>query len=424
MVNRWLLLGKIAVRHLLFAPKNAVLTVAGTAVGVAVFVFTVAMMEGLVIFFSERILRISPTLTVFPETETTAARAVRPLSGEGVVVAMPRPAPPDERPTIRGGVSLVTTLAQLDGILGVAPAVATAAVISFGTVNEGAGLFGIDPLLEKDVTELHRLVVEGSWDALAANPSGILLGYKLAERLGARVGDRVAVTGETGARKDLQVVGILAVGLGSWDENTAVVNYPIAQGLAGWSSDEVSEIRLRTVLGELEALRRQVQVLTNRRVERWEETNRAALQLFRTIGLTTYLLTGFVLVVAGFGISNKLATVILDKERDIAIMRAYGFSRSALRWLFVAQGVFLAMAGVLSGCLVAFGAITYFRAFPIRFAPRDQAVLAYTELYLANRPEYYLVVAAFALAIALLSSWVAARRATRILPVEVLRGEV
>lgn len=424
ILNRWLLLAKIAVRYILFAPRNAALTIAGTAVGVAVFVFTVAMMEGLVIFFSERILRISPTLTVFPETETTSARATRPSQGQGAVVAIPRPAPPDERPTIRGGVSWVTALAQVNGVLGASPGVSTAAVIAFGTVNEGAGLFGIDPLLEKGVTDLHRLVVEGAWDALAANPSGILLGYKLAQRLGARVGDRVAVTGETGARKDLQVVGILAVGLGSWDETTAVVNYPIAQGLAGWSSDEVSEIRLRTVLGELEGLRRQVQVLTNRRVERWEETNRAALQLFRTIGLTTYLLTGFVLVVAGFGISNKLATVILDKERDIAIMRAYGFSRSALRGLFVAQGLLLALAGVVLGCLIGLGGIAYFRAFPIRFAPRDQAVLAYTELYLANRPEYYLVVASFALAIALLSSWVTARRATRILPVEVLRGEV
>lgn len=414
---------KMAQRQLFASPVTVLLALAGVAVGVVVFIFTVALMQGLVVYFSQRILSISPTLTVVPEREDMQRRASRPTTGQHQIAVLVNPAPPDERPTIRGYAAMIPALEKLPAVEGVAPSVSTAAVVSFGTIAESVTLLGLDPRSEKRVTSLYRLVVEGSWDALEWQQNGVILGYKLAERLGASVGDRVLATGETGASKDLEVVGIMAVGLGNWDEGTAIVPFPVAQGLAGWNADEVSEIRLRTSLENLEGTRQLVSSLLERRVERWEELNRPALQLFRTIGLTTYLLTAFVLVVAGLGISNKLATVILNKERDIAILRAYGFSRGAVRGLFFIQGCLLGFFGALVGCLLAFLVISYFQINPIRFATSDKAVLAYTELYLANDPSYYVFVATLATGIAVIASLLAVRRAVRVMPVEVLREQ-
>lgn len=415
---------RLAWRHLAAAPRQVALTVAGVAVGVAVFIFTVAMMDGLVIFFSQRILRISPTLTVVPERlEATTARQALERGDPGNVLVLSRPPVPDQRPTIRGAQGVVAELARLPGVEGVSLAAVGAGVVSFGTVPEGAILLGLDPAAERSVTELWRLVAQGSWDALAARRDGVILGVHLAERLGAQVGDRVVASGESGVLKDLEVVGVLAAGVGALDEATAVVNLAVAQGLACWGSDEASEVRLRTAeFTGLDALRGRVRALAGYRVDTWQETNRAALQLFRTIGVTTYLLTGFVLVVAGLGIGNKLATMILDRERDIAILRAYGFSRWAVRGVFVLEGLFMGVAGALGGCLVAAVGIAYFQTFPIRFAAREGAALAYTELYLANDPRYYLLIAVVAVAISLLAALLAVRRAVRVLPVEVLRG--
>ena len=415
---------RLAWRHLAASPRTAALTILGVGLGVAVFIFTVALMDGLLVFFAERILRIAPSLTVLPEKIGVLERreALRRFA-PGELVLLTRPAVPDERLTIRGAQALAERLRRLEGVQGVALAAPTAAVLTYGTVEEAATLFGIEPLAEIKVTELPRLVVRGSWEALTANAQGVILGYKLAERLGVEVGDRVVATGESGGRRDLDVVGILAVGIGSWDESTALVNLPLAQGLAGWAGDEAAEIRLRTALDNLEQLRQKVQDLTGQRTERWEETNSAALKLFRTIGVTTYLLTGFVLVVAGFGIGNKLATIILDKEPEIAILRAYGFSRGTIRTVFLAEGLILGGAGASVGCLVALAAVSYFRAFPIRFAPREGAVMAYTELFLANKPEYYVFVSLVAIAISLLAALLTVRRASRLLPVEVLRGQ-
>jgi lipoprotein-releasing system permease protein len=417
---------RLAWRHLASQPRQTALTVAGVGLGVAVFVFTVAMMDGLVVFFTGRLVRVSPLLTVLPESlEVARGREVLARAAVGDVVTLSRPPVPDDRPTVRGAPALAARLRALAGVEGVSVAAAAPAVLSFGVVAEPASLLGVEPDAEATVTGLPGALSAGRWDDLAVRRDGAVIGTQLADRLGAAVGDRLVAAGETGAVRELEVVGVLATGLGAYDEAAVLVNLPLAQALSGWGSDEASEIRVRTTaLYGLAELRARVEAATGHRVETWEESNRASLQLFRTIGVTTYLLTGFVLVVAGLGIANKLTTVILDKERDIAILRANGFSRAAVRTLFLLEGVALGGAGAAAGCAAAALVISYFTAFPIRFAPREGSVLAYTELFLANDPRYYALIAGAALAIAALASLLAVRRAARVAPVEVLRGAV
>ena len=415
---------RLAWRHLAGQPRQTALTIAGVGLGVAVFIFTVAMMDGLVVFFTNRLVRVSPLLTVLPESlEVARGRDVLARAAAGEVLALSRPPVPDDRPTIRGAPALAERLRAIAGVEGVSVAAAAPAVLAFGAVAEPASLLGVDPGAEAAVTGLPGALLRGRWDDLAVRRDGAVVGVQLADRLGAAIGDRLVATGETGAARELEVVGILATGLGAYDEAAVLVNLPLAQGLAGWGSDEASEIRVRTAtLSGLDPLRARIEAATGHRVETWEEANRASLQLFRTIGATTYLLTGFVLVVAGLGIANKLTTIILDKERDIAILRANGFSRAKVRSLFLLEGVALGGAGAAAGCAAAALVIAYFTAFPIRFAPREGSVLAYTELFLANDPRYYALIAGAALAIAALASLLAVQRAASVAPVEVLRG--
>ena len=296
-------------------------------------------------------------------------------------------------------------------------------MLAYGTITEPATLIGIEPQRERQVTELPTLVGPGSWDGLDRRRDGAVLGTLLAGRLGAAVGDRLVATGETGAPRELEVVGIIASGLGSIDEASAFVNLPAAQALAGWSSGEASEIRLRSrELVGLAPLARQLAALTGYQVETWQEASESSLQLFRTIGMTTYLLTGFVLLVAGLGIANKLTTIILEKERDIAVLRSFGFGRNTVRSVFVSEGLAMGGLGAALGCVVAAGVIRYLTLHPIRFAPREGRVMAYTELFLNNDPRYYATIAAAALAISFLAALLATRRALKVVPVEVLRG--
>ena len=382
------------------------------------------MMDGLVVFFTNRLVKVSPLLTVLPESlDVARGRDVLRRAAAGEVVSLSRPPVPDDRPTVRGATAMAARLRSVPGVEGVSVAAVTPIVLAFGTIAEPATFLGIEPAAEATVTGLPEALWRGRWDGLDARRDGAVLGVLLADRLGAAVGDRLVAAGETGAARELEVVGVLATGLGAYDEATVIVNLAVAQGLAGWGSDEGSEIRVRSgAQTGLDPLRLRLQAATGHRVETWEESNRASLQLFRTIGLTTYLLTGFVLVVAGLGIANKLTTIILDKERDIAILRANGFSRAAVRTVFLIEGVTLGAAGAAVGCATAALVIAYFTAFPIRFAPREGSVLAYTELFLADDPRYYAVIAGAALVISALSALLAVQRAASAAPVEVLRG--
>ena len=415
---------RLAWRHLSARPRQSALTIAGVALGVAVFIFTVSMMDGLVVFFTQRLIRVSPLLTVLPERlDVNLAREELQRAHPDEVTELTRPPVPDDRPTVRGATALAQRIRAVPGVEGASVAGAAPVVLSFGTIAEPATLVGLDPHDEATVTELPRSVLKGSWEGLDRRRDGAVVGVQLADRLGVQVGDRVIAVGDTGVGRELEVVGIIATGLGTTDEGTAFVNLSVAQGVAGWGSDEGSEIRVRTAtMTGLDGTRRSLQAVTGHRVETWEESSQASLKLFRMIGMTTYLLTGFVLVVAGLGIANKLTTIILDKERDIAILRSFGFSRGALRGVFLLEGVLLGSAGAALGCGAAAAAIAYFTAFPIRFAPREGAVLAYTELFLARDPRYYLIISVAVLVISALAALVAVRRAVRVVPVEVLRG--
>jgi lipoprotein-releasing system permease protein len=415
---------RLAWRHLSARPRQSALTIAGVALGVAVFIFTVSMMDGLVVFFTQRLIRVSPLLTVLPERlDVNLAREELQRAHPDEVTELTRPPVPDDRPTVRGATALAQRIRAVPGVDGASVAGAAPVVLSFGTIAEPATLVGLDPHDEATVTELPRSVLKGSWEGLDRRRDGAVVGVQLAERLGVQVGDRMVAVGDTGVGRELEVVGIITTGLGATDEGTAFVNLSVAQGVTGWGSDEGSEIRVRTAtMTGLDATRRRLQAVTGHRVETWEESSQASLKLFRMIGMTTYLLTGFVLVVAGLGIANKLTTIILDKERDIAILRSFGFSRGALRGVFLLEGVLLGSAGAAVGCGAAAATIAYFTAFPIRFAPREGAVLAYTELFLARDPRYYVIISVAALVISALAALVAVRRAVRVVPVEVLRG--
>jgi ABC-type lipoprotein release transport system permease subunit len=163
---------------------------------VAVFIFTVSMMDGLVVFFTQRLIRVSPLLTVLPERlDVNLAREELRRAHPGELMEFTRPPVPDDRPTVRGAIALAQRIRAVHGIEGASVAGAAPAVLSFGTIAEPATLVGLDPYAEGTVTELPRCVVKGSWEGLAKRRDGAVVGAQLADRLGVQVGDRMVAVG-------------------------------------------------------------------------------------------------------------------------------------------------------------------------------------------------------------------------------------
>jgi ABC-type lipoprotein release transport system permease subunit len=132
---------RLAWRHLSARPRQSALTIAGVALGVAVFIFTVSVMDGLVVFFTQRLIRVSPLLTVLPERiDANLAREELQRAHPDEVTELTRPPVPDDRPTVRGATALAQRIRAVPGVEGACVARAAPVVLSFGTIAEPATL--------------------------------------------------------------------------------------------------------------------------------------------------------------------------------------------------------------------------------------------------------------------------------------------
>ena len=350
---------RLAWRHLASRPRQTALTVAGVGLGVAVFIFTVAMMDGLVVFFTPRLIRVSPLLTVLPESLEVArgrdvlARAPRGRGAGALAAAGTRRSPDDTR---RAG-ACRRACAQSPASRACRWPRPRPAVLAFGQIAEPASLLGVDPDDEATVTELpgaRRCAAAGTTSAVRRD--GAVVGVQLADRLGADVGDRVVATGETGAARELEVVGVLATGLGAYDEATALVNLPVAQGLAGWGErrgerDPRPLRRRSTGLGPLRAPPRGGHRPPRRDVGGGEPRLAAALPHDRRDHLPAHRLR------AGGGRARDRQQAHHDhprqgaRHRHPARRRVLAAARCAR--VFLLEGVALGGAGAARGCAAA-----------------------------------------------------------------------
>lgn len=167
-----------------------------------------------------------------------------------------------------------------------------------------------------------------------------------------------------------------------------------------------------------EALARQVEARFGDRAESWEEQNRNILTVFVIQNAIMYSVTGAILLVAAFGIYNIISTVVYEKTRDIAILKSLGFPEGDIQRLFLLQGLVVGVLGALIGC--ALGALMIEALAQIRFGidtPGGQ-----DRFILARDGRIYLLASLFAVTAAGLAALIPARRASRLDPVQVVRG--
>jgi len=165
-----------------------------------------------------------------------------------------------------------------------------------------------------------------------------------------------------------------------------------------------------------------VEALSGYKSESWDETNRNVIEFYNRNALITLVLVGFVFVVAGLGVSSVMTTVILQKVKDIAIMRSMGMPGRNISTIFMLEGLMIGILGVLIGSPL--GHLICHLVASIRFEASTAGVLKSDRINIIELPDAHLMVIVFGILIAVLSSWSPARKATRYVPVSILRGEV
>ena len=409
--------GFVGLRYLRASPKRgsvsliAGIAITGLALGVAVLIVVLSVMNGFEDVLRTRILSL------------TAHATISGLQGRV----------PDWRPDL-------AQLEHFPGVAGAAPYIQEQGMLIHGEKSSGVLLRGILPESEGAVVDLQPHLLSGRMSDLVAGRYGVILGQALAEELGAKVGDRVVLlvamgdvtpVGVIPRMRAFQVTGILSIGMYEYDRRIAIVAMQDAAKLLRMG-DEVTGIRLK--LADMYAAPRlsraaAVALGGNLEVQDWTVEHE---NFFRSISITKrilFVVLSLMVAVAAFNIVSTMVMVVKSKRRDIAILRTFGSSPRSILTVFVVQGSLIGLlgigVGVLLGVIVAVNLQELVHGLEsiVGFKFLDARVYFMSDLPARVRAADVVRICGFAFVLACLSTLYPAARAARLLPAESLRND-
>ena len=396
-----------------FTSFISITSMVGIALGVAVLIIVLSVMNGFGTELRNRILGVASHMQVMGINS--------PLSDWQNVVAQAKTVPQ---------------------VKAAAPYVMGQGMLSFGQYAQGAIVRGIVPAQEVQVAELGNKMKVGQLDNLRAGEFGIVLGIDLARYLGAELGDKVMLMTPNGQAtpagmvprmKQFKLVGVFEMDMKEYDGNLALVHIEDAAKLYRMG-DDVSGVRLKlddpfhaSEVSPLLSLALSGQ--QNYYISDWVDENPnffAALKMEKRV---MFIIMALVVAVAAFNIVSTLIMAVTDKRADIAIMRTLGASPSSIMQIFVVQGALIGvigtLAGVVLGVLIALNidVIVPFieHLFGIQFL--DKYVYMITSVPSQLLWSDVLVIMLTSFALSLLATLYPSWKAARMKPAEALRYE-
>jgi lipoprotein-releasing system permease protein len=398
---------RVALRFLREGRMQTLLIIVGVAAGVAVVAYISALITGLQRNTLEKTLGAQAHVTLSPlEDAVLPARA--PAAGTTLLT---QTQPRAQRPrSVANWQSLLPLLEALPGVTAVSPMVAGAGLALRGEASKSIALVGVELDRYDRIVQLRSKVVAGT--ALLGPGEGIL-GRELADDLGVRVGDRVSLV--TGDNSDsLRVTALVDLGVRELNRRTVIVPLRTAQSLVGLPGGATN---LDLVLDDVWAAQVLADDLARRwpyKLESWQRANAQLVAALNAQSVSTALIRGVVMVVVVLGIASVLVVSVVQKRREIGILRAMGASRGQVLRIFLLQGAIVGAAGSALGVLLAVLLIWAFTSFV-----RGSDGLPLFAITLA--PLLALQVAAVATVCGVLAAVAPARRAAALDPAAAIR---
>ena len=327
----------------------------------------------------------------------------------------------------------VAKLVEVPGVLAAAPAIIGRAMATAGGVNAFITLKGVDPVLEAQVTEVAASILRGSFTALSEPRDGVVggvvIGEDLSRSLRASVGDTISVLTPEGATlspmglipraRRLEVVGVFNLGLREYDSSYGFVALDVAGRLFNRDGVDLMELRVENLADAPQVARAVTETLgAEYFAEDWSQLNQSLFQALWLEKMAIGITIGLIMMVAALNIVASLVLLVMEKSRDIAILKTMGASSGSIRLIFVLQGAIIGAVGTTVGA--ACGVTVSYLADRYRWI---QVPDVYDVAWVPFRvePSNFLLVVLGSLAVCLLATLYPSRQASRLDPAEALR---
>lgn len=401
----------VALRYLLAKRKQAFISVIslistlGVTVGVMALVIALALMTGLQTTLEERILGSNPHIYVWNQKGITDYQAE------------------------------VARLRQMPHVVGAAPAILGKALITAARDESFISVKGIDPALEPSVTDIASAMTKGtlaSLDAASADRlPGILLGKDLASSLGVTVGDSITLLTPQGTlspmgmiprTRRLRVAGIFSLGLYEFDSTFGFVSLDVAKRLFDRDTVEVIQLRVDDVYRAPQI----AQLITQRLgpdyvTQDWAEQNHSLFSALWLEKMAISITIGLIVMVAALNIVASLILLVMEKNRDIAILKTMGASARSITAVFMMQGLIIGIVGTAAGATGGYAISWVLDHFRLIKVPVDVYQVSYVPFRVL--PLDFTLVVVAAVVVCFFATIYPSRQAAKLDPAQALRYE-
>jgi lipoprotein-releasing system permease protein len=381
----------IARKHITSNPRMVLFAVLSVALAIGVIVVMMGLMEGYRDQIVSSTVENNPHLIIGPKENEDYISLYRTLSG--IVRDYPQ-------------------------VTAVSPRLLGQAGAKYKDKVRGVSFIGADPLLEDPLMRVEEDMIQGDYYDLVYKKRAAVLGTRLADELGLKMGDRFTLVRQNKSIK-LEVVGLIQTGTGS-DQTLVYLPLETAQELMG-KGDVVSEIGVRlSDIYAAPAIALDLNSKYSYEATSWQDQSRDILEVLDTQRVILYLFYGLIFVISGFGVANTMIMTVTRRTKEIGILMAMGVRRLSVVKVFLAESLILGPPAALLGCLLAYGTAKLIEAYPIEVP---------SEVYMVSRmsvlltPQMFIYAVVFALAINFVAGIYPAWKASRLDPVEAIGSE-
>jgi lipoprotein-releasing system permease protein len=403
----------IALRFLVHRKRALLLSMSGVVFGVAIFICTQAQTQGFAQYFIDSTIGSNGALVI--------RSRFRPRY-EALMVAAKKPKANAPHRLYFEGITdanqIMRVSRRFSNVVSCSPVLRGTVSARAGFENATVDLFGIDPVLHAQTTDILHELIAGSFDDFRNNTSSVILGSRLNDDLHVDVGDTVQLLSPNGEYWRFTVAAIARTGVGSIDSTRVYSHARVAETLLQKPFGASMIIYKLRDPYRAPALASHFENLFQHIATSWQEREESTLQLFLTLRVSAAITVSLIILLAGFGIFNVLTMSVLSKVKEIAILRSMGYRRFDISAIFLWQGALIAAAGSLLGCLL--GALMTWGVSHIPIRIRG---LLYADHFLVTWDwRHYVFATLLAILAVFIASYVPARRAAELPPVVTIRG--
>lgn len=406
----------IAIKYIFARKRQSLVSVMGIVIGVAFFLAISSLMQGSQNDFIARLVDNSPHITISDDYRSADTQPVTKIYTDAVI-ELRNVKPESESRGIRGYRQIVEDLRKMPGVRASA-SLTGQSILSYAGRDVTITLNGMIPQDMRDITTIDEHMIDGDLEALIANRNGIIVGQELMRKQSLSLGENITLAASNGQVRTFKIVGVFRTGRVQYDETQAFVDIKRVQALMNRSN------RANTILIKLDdpekarELAREIEAVVGYKSVSWQEASEDIMSTLAIRNIIMYSVVSAVLIVAAFGIYNIISTVVMEKHKDIAILKSMGYRAYDIQMIFLMQGIILGVWGVLAG--LPLGCLLMLGLMQIKFTPPGGTDLV--SMPIDWGVPQFLIAAVFAFAASLLASYLPARKGARVLPIDILRG--